>query len=637
MSQAKETVVTTQDSFQELAKLTESELEMIAESKDLLRQSNRTIAELTSKSSGTPYAFMGLQLQNIGTNHIDPANEALSAISADETEQTGAHLKSSRFHIERALAMLNDLEKSYEAIKREEKIADAMQRLAKMHQLFLENSQKMLGSKKPTLNSYDRKIAEVDDEFVEELKKLLEEKKKIMEELAKLLEEDPRMLRRYLAMMQLQGTSQRDQMTLLAQRQMELKTQVQTWSETNEESRPALTKVLLGQYARKLEDSLQSSTQMHENMETWLPLEVDPTHSAVTSITSEAESLIETLGRSLSDMAADQREAGFEHANMALTKLRSLHEQLPLLSDEITDAPKIDIYIANRLEEVEKLISNHSGWIRVMTALDEGDFAKTAEVVQHTLAQDTATLSDKIVITKDQVSSMSDEIRETAEELVRIVQTDILYPQSVATENLRERDFESAVPMESHLVTAFSLAENSFDRLLNLIIAKLDEAPAPSGAGANKSLEDVLAMLENEMKAQEGLGIPCRPINVSIMKDWMSPSSSGSMPGSAMAQAQAKAAQAQGKAAQKEADRLQKEANKAAKGLQAKFNKGQGSGSGKSGAPGPEAPKKSWNVLVSQLDKDILQGRDNVPPEKYRDAINAYFQTIAEKVPTTTK
>ena len=89
------------------------------------------------------------------------------------------------------------------------------------------------------------------------------------------------MLRRYLAMMQLQGTSQRDQMTLLAQRQMELKTQVQTWSETNEESRPALTKVLLGQYARKLEDSLQSSTQMHENMETWLPLEVDPTHSAV--------------------------------------------------------------------------------------------------------------------------------------------------------------------------------------------------------------------------------------------------------------------------------------------------------------------------------------------------------------------
>ena len=121
------------------------------------------------------------------------------------------------------------------------------------------------------------------------------------------------------------------------------------------------------------------------------------------------------------------------------------------------------------------------------------------------------------------------------------------------------------------------------------------------------------------------------------MTDWMSPSS-GSTSGSAMAQAQAKAAQAQAQAAQKEADRLQKAANEAAKALQAKFDRAKGVGNGKNpNAAGPEAPKKSWNVLVSQLDKDILQGRDNVPPEKYRDAINAYFQTIAENVPTTVK
>ncbi|MCS1417403.1 MAG: hypothetical protein M2R46_05157 [Verrucomicrobia subdivision 3 bacterium] len=41
-----------------------------------------------------------------------------------------------------------------------------------------------------------------------------------------------------------------------------------------------------------------------------------------------------------------------------------------------------------------------------MNALQNGNFAKTAEVV--TLAQDTATLSDKIVMTKAQVSSMSE-------------------------------------------------------------------------------------------------------------------------------------------------------------------------------------------------------------------------------------
>ena len=102
--------------------------------------------------------------------------------------------------------------------------------------------------------------------------------------------------------------------------------------------------------------------------------------------------------------------------------------------------------------------------------------------------------------------------------------------------------------------------------------------------------------------------------------------------------AQAKAAQAQAEQAKQEAERLQKQANAAAQAQLAKHNRGQGLGEGGgAGATGPEAPKKSWNVLVSKLEKDILQGRDNVPPEKYREAINAYFQTIADKVPTATR
>ena len=207
---AEEKVHTTQTTFADEASFGETEQQTSAEADDLLRQSQLAIEELTAKSTDTPYAFIGLQLQNIGTSLIDPAREALRSIDSHEPDEIAPLLKSARFHIQRALAMLDDLEKSYEAVKREEKIADAMQRLAKMHQLFLENSQKLLGSKKPGINSYDRKIAEVDDAFAEELKALLEEKKKIMDELAKLLAEDPRMLRRYLAMLQLQGTTQRD-------------------------------------------------------------------------------------------------------------------------------------------------------------------------------------------------------------------------------------------------------------------------------------------------------------------------------------------------------------------------------------------------------------------------------------------
>ena len=635
LGQALEHVDSAQSEFsKQSSELSETTHDLVTQGRDKLRQSESAIDELISKSTGTPYAFIGLQLQNIGDNHIQPAQESLLAITTEKTEETGSYLSSGKFHIERAIAQLSDLDKSYEAVKREEKIADAMQRLAKMHQVFLENSQKLLGSKKPALNSYDRKIAEVDDDYVEQLKELLEEKKKIMDELSKLLAEDPRLLRRYLAMMELQGTSQRDQMTLLAYRQQNLKEQVQHWQEAEEEEYPELAKALRLQYASTFSEILESSAKMHENMETWLPLDIDPQHVAVAPIIQETQQLIEEMGHSFSKVSKDDLETGLEHATSALDHLRSLHEQLPLLSDELSDEPKIDVYVANRLEEVEKLISNHSGWIKIMTALEGGDFRESAEIVQHTLAQDTATLKDKIVILQGQVSSMSEEIGETADELVRIVQTDILYPQSLATENLAEGNWESASEMEGHLVTAFSLAEASFDRLLNLMIEKMDEAPAPSAPGANKSLDDLLTMLEDEMKAQEKLGIPNRPMNVSLMTDWMNPNP-GSTPGSAMAKAQAKAAKAQAAQAKAEADRLQKAANAAAKALQAKHQVGQGAGNPGSNFSGPEAPKKSWNILVSQLEKDILQGRDSVPPEKYRDAINAYFQTIADKVPTT--
>jgi hypothetical protein len=37
-----------------------------------------------------------------------------------------------------------------------------------------------------------------------------------------------------------------------------------------------------------------------------------------------------------------------------------------------------------------------------------------------------------------------------------------------------------------------------------------------------------------------------------------------------------------------------------------------------------------WNKLGSKLKKDLLQGRDNTPPEQYRSAIDNYFKIISE-------
>jgi hypothetical protein len=185
------------------------------------------------------------------------------------------------------------------------------------------------------------------------------------------------------------------------------------------------------------------------------------------------------------------------------------------------------------------------------------------------------------------------------------------------------------VEIENRLVTDFEHAEEVFDDLMIQVIAELDKAPAPSGGGGSpKSMEEILAMLENEMKAAEKLGIPCRPVNVSIMKDWMKPSE-GQAPGKGQGEGKAGLAQAQARAEQaiKEAKKLQRQANKRAKEFAA-------SRTSDGNATGPAAPEISWNKLVSQLEKDLLQGRDSTPPEQYRQAINQYFRTIAEEIPS---
>ena len=48
---------------------------------------------------------------------------------------------------------------------------------------------------------------------------------------------------------------------------------------------------------------------------------------------------------------------------------------------------------------------------------------------------------------------------------------------------------------------------------------------------------------------------------------------------------------------------------------------------------GPRRPSRSWNTLVSQLGDELRQGRDNIPPEQYRQAIEQYFNTISERIP----
>ncbi len=46
----------------------------------------------------------------------------------------------------------------------------------------------------------------------------------------------------------------------------------------------------------------------------------------------------------------------------------------------------------------------------------------------------------------------------------------------------------------------------------------------------------------------------------------------------------------------------------------------------------PKTSMSDWNKLVSELGDDIRQGRDKMPPEQYRRAIEQYFTEISRAV-----
>ena len=95
-----------------------------------------------------------------------------------------------------------------------------------------------------------------------------------------------------------------------------------------------------------------------------------------------------------------------------------------------------------------------------------------------------------------------------------------------------------------------------------------------------------------------------------------------------MGRAQAQAAQAQSEEGKAQTQRIEKKARESA--LKALAEAKQQTATDDSA---PVSRGEAWNKLVSKLQKELLQGRDNTPPEQYRAAIESYFKTISETPP----
>jgi len=629
LEQAKTSTDALSDHLDAAGSWEEPETEKLNTARQHLSDADETILELKNKSADTPYAFMGLQLDDVGLSHITPARRHLADIDAltGPPDAQGGELDQASYHIGRALARLEGLTKQYEQVKRKENLADELAHVAKVHQIFIEDMLKLMKSSRPSLNPRTGQIIEVSDEYAELLKAELEKFKKVLEELARILADDPDLLQRFLDMKRLQGTTLRDQLTLLSFRQGALFNELAEWVDADDKERKHLLDGFAASRMLKQRQFAESAAEMSDKMTIWVPHEVDKEHPSLVSCNALALDIAESVLNIEKAVRKRRIDDGLKLA-------RELIEKLDRLDDELNNAASVDesnsklaVFLASRREEAAEIRRFQSEWAAGMEALRGGKYAPAGLVDQLGLITDTATLGDKLAAYEPGLGRMSPEIGRKARELVEAVSVEIAEHQSAAAGGLGRDDLRIAHQEEERAAASFEKAERIFDELLTLIDAVPGGQPCPPHA---LTLEQLLAMLENEMKACEKLGAACRCLNVEANLDWPV-SGNGNLGKGQGSEAQMQSAKAHAQQAKQQLDKLKEKMADAAR-QEAKRAASLIAPTGREAGDG-ERTERDWNVLVSRLRDELMQGRDNVPPERYRQAIDSYFRRVSGTLP----
>ena len=606
-----------------------------------LETSEKLVKDLVTKTTGNPYAFIGLQLQDITHLHIQPAREDLNDVTLFDKPARPDDLDSSVVHVQRAIELIEKLTREYEVVKLNQKLSETMVHIKKMNQVFLEGTFAMLKSQKPNLNPKERAFMELEltDEFLAKLQELLKKKLEIQAELAKALSQDPRLLERFMARSRLEATTLRDQLTLLHERQKNLTEELQTsLPPANQPNKKLRLKNRIPKRTEAAMHIAEEASQMLDNFVVWTPLAEDINKGQLAAFKAKGVRLV-AMANELTRQAED------EDAAPAIASAQKLHRQLveweatlPELATGDVD-PKMQTHVVNRTQEAQRLITNVTGWIVKEQAMDAGDHYLSVEVDQHRIAADTNLLTQKLQVLNAQCQGISVTLAESARAFLKTMEDDLLPELEESQLKLNDNDGSGAVEHQKIAIEHFATAEEQLDEIMDGIIKHLDSQPFNAKPEITddmkpQSLDELLALLDEEAKAAEGLGIPCcRPSNLIIEKDWTQPGSDpgsggGSGGRSGRRSMQPSAQMQQARQANQRADKLQAQLKSS---LDKMTQKGDGAKGRENKGIANDKPERKWNTLGSKLEDHLRQGRGNLPPEQYRKAIEQYFESLAGK------
>ncbi|MGE3242862.1 MAG: hypothetical protein AB7I57_17445 [Pirellulales bacterium] len=638
------------------------------------------IGELQSKSKGTPYAFVGLQVVDIGLAHVDPARDGLwSALESEGDARTGL-VRDSRQHLVRARQLLAELRGQYEKAQREFQLAEAVERVKKMYQVYVENSMALLPTSQDDPQRFRRKLHEFDlsDEYLKRLEEVMKMREDLRAELAKILADDPRLLRRLMDSVRNRTNNLREDLSQLVAEQGEFNREVRAWRETEAADRPRIAQLLLLRQLRKAGAIAKDTGELQGRYQAWLPLErqskdsdlakttetIQQLATAANELQTHAEQFISETERpklaaapaaaGAADPAAAPEpkaesapeaapEAASPSSGAAIDSLLSEGQRVYELSTRAElalqqlsvseDDLSVATFAANRLADTRELIAESSAWVRQVKAHQAKQYARAAEVEQYRLAMKTEELAGKLGSIEQSIAGLMQRqdgtlpkpIADKAREFLATLDKEATPNQLASVYALHRDDFVKASDRQTLAQGALEKSERLYDAMVKQAIAEMDKLPVQDPVANlldDPTLDELLAQLEQERPIADVLGIPPRPTNLRIIDDWLM--GAGNLAISARSrQWMQQQMRRDNMLSQWQLDQAYRRA--IARALR--------EAKPKQKIARPKATRLSdWNKLVSQLGDDVGQGRDKAPPEQYRRAIEQYFAQISKRV-----
>ncbi len=629
-----------------------------------IAKSLQIVEQIEQKSHGTPYAFIGLQLMNIGKAHIQPARrEYWKALQTDNVTRVTA-TRDGWQHTVRARQMLADLTTKFENTQREYALAESIEKVKKMYQVFVENSMALLNPEGDGGGSpFTRKRVEfdVDEEYLARLKEVLEMRNNMRAELARILADDPRLLRRFLDAQQNRSRVLRHELEEMIESQRELNREVTAWSEADEAARPDLQAMLLQRHTETAADLAVDAAVLQDRFDTWLPLAQEINNAdvqtaarllqdvatATEELSADADSyIIQNQQAKLKEPTGESAEAIKEivasapiSAETIAADAQAMHDQLTKLEVSLrqlgmlVDRSDMAVFAANRLVETRNLITLTAEWMRQLKHHQEGRYPNSAEVEQYRLAMQTDAMAGKLANLEQQMAALlqrgdnkiPENIALKSRELLAALDEQAAPNQLAAVYALRRNQLPRALERQNSALVAIEQAAKNYDEMIKLAIVELDKLPVQDPIASllqDPTLDELLAELEQEIPMEELLGIPRRPSNLQVVGDFTRMGGDNSlMTGSNRQMVMNQLLQRQ--------RMRQRRLDQAYRRAVARALKESELDAADEGELQLARETVDWNVLLSQLGDDLQQDADKAPPERYRRAIEQYFRQIS--------